>query len=243
VKVTLSVIVPAYNEERRIRPLLDDLVTLKEQAPDLNLCEIIVVDDGSTDGTAQVLQEYGERVRVIRHGKNMGKGAAVKTGIAAAEGGYILFMDADGATPASEIPKMVSALERFDFVSGARNARGSRMNAKRPIIKRVTSRLFNFYVRRLFKTRNRDILCGFKGMRKGVAKRLAAAIVSDGWIFDAEMLARAKAMGARIAEIPIEWGYVKGSNMRLGRETAFAVFRMMKLRKRLRREGVVPRFL
>lgn len=234
---SLSVVVPAFNERRRFPPFLAELLGFKEKNPFFK--ELIVVDDGSTDATMQLLQQHAEQIRILRHAENMGRGAAVRTGIMAANGDFIVVMDADGSARASQIPPMVSALEKFGVVIGCRNLPCSKITAKKPFAKHVISRVFNWYVNRLFKIGSWDVLNGFKGLRKETALLVAPAVASNGWIFDVELLVRAKAAGASIGEIPIEWGYVHGSKMRVNKETITAVFALRALKRKLVLEGAL----
>ncbi len=232
----LSVVIPAFNEQNRIMPFLKDLVAFKEKNP--WVLELVVVDDGSTDATLQVLNGFKKHIRVLQHEINKGKGFAIRTGVMAAKGDLVVVMDADGAIPASQLSKMRSALEKFDVVLGSRSLPESKIVAKRPFVKRILSKLFNFYVERLFGLGCNDILCGFKGFRKEITIRIFPPMVSGGWIFDVELLARAKAKNASIVQIPIEWNYVHGSKMRVNRETITVVFSLLKLKKMLRKEGL-----
>ena len=233
---SLSVVVPAFNEQRRITSLLSGLVRFKEK--NRLLKEIIVVDDGSTDGTARAAREFGKKILLIAHAKNLGKGAAVKTGILAAKCDFVLFMDADGSTPVSQIPKIVSALQDSDLALGSRSIAGSRITQSKPLLRDAISRFANFYINFLFGLGCSDAFCGFKGMRRGLAERIMPALASKGWIFDVELIARAKARGARISEVPVEWGYACGSKLK-PKKLLFALFELISLRLMLRKEGVL----
>jgi len=228
--------VPAFNEQRRIANLLSGLVRFKEKNSLLK--EIIVVDDGSTDGTACATRKFGKKTALITHARNMGKGAAVKTGVAAAKSDFVLFMDADGSAPVSQIPKIVSALQDSDLALGSRNIAGSRITRGKPLLRDAISRFANFYINALFGLGCSDAFCGFKGMRRGLAEQIIPALVSKGWIFDVELIARAKARGARIAEVPVEWGYVGGSKLK-PKKLFSAFFELIALRQKLLRESVL----
>jgi len=233
---SLSIVVPAFNERRRISNLLSGLARFREK--NRYLKEIIVVDDGSTDGTARAVRRFGKKMQLIAHAGNMGKGAAVKTGFSAAKGDFVLFMDADGSTSVSQIPKIVSALRDSDLALGSRSVKGARITAKKPFLRHAVSVFANFYINLLFGFGCSDVFCGFKGMRKGLAGQIMPALVSKGWIFDVELIARAKARGARIAEVPVEWGYAGGSKLK-PKKLFSAFFELAALRRKLRMEGVL----
>ncbi len=232
---TISVIVPAFNEERRIRPFLLDLIEFKKKNSFIK--EIIVVDDGSTDATLSILKEAQPDIRVISYKPNKGKGNAVKTGILAATGGLVCFMDADGATPASQLTAMFQALQRNDVVVGNRKTKKARVIARQPLHRRFLSYCFNAIVGLLFNVNVKDALCGFKGMKSAIAKQIAAEMVSNRWAFDVEIIARARMKGAKIGVIPIEWSHVKGSKMRIGLNTARIFLDLLELRRALKRES------
>ncbi len=232
-KNTLSVIVPAYNEEARIKPFLQQLLSFKQKNSFVS--EVIVVDDGSTDSTLAILKEFGNRIRVISYKPNRGKGHAVKTGILAAKAGLVCFMDADGATPASQLTDMYNALQRNDVVVGNRKTKKARIIARQPLYRRFLSWGFNTTVQILFNFNVKDLLCGFKGMRTDLGKEIAKKLISNRWIFDVEIIARANALGAKFGVIPIEWSHVKGSKMKIGFNTIKMFFKLIKLRIALTR--------
>jgi len=234
---TLSVIIPAFNEEKRILSFLVALLDFKNKNSFFE--ELIVVNDGSTDNTARVLQSFGNKIKLLEHRQNKGKGAAVKTGVLAAKGNFIVFADADGATPVSQIKPMLSALKKFDLVAGARNLKDSKITRKKPVLRRVFSWLANHYANLLFSTSCSDVFCGFKGMKKNLAKKVFAKMLSSGWAFDAELLARANGLQATIGQIPIEWRFVKGSKLRLNQKLFSAFFYLLELKKILKKERVL----
>ncbi|MBS3063660.1 MAG: glycosyltransferase family 2 protein [Candidatus Diapherotrites archaeon] len=212
--MALSVIIPAYNEETRIQPFLSELVAFKRRAA--YPVELIVVDDGSKDKTVDVVKKLGKDVVLLRHEKNRGKGAAIRTGYAAAKNAGVVFMDADGSTPARELDKMEAALQANPVVVASRKEPGTRIVVSQPLRRILLGKAFNFLVNLLFPIGFYDALCGFKGLSRPLARELANELVSDGWIFDVEWLYRLKRKGYQLKTIPIEWGHVEGSKMRLG---------------------------
>jgi len=224
-------VVPAYNEEARIEPFLKQLLAFKKA--NFFLREIIAVNDGSTDNTLKVLNSFGKSIRIVSYKKNKGKGFAVRQGLLASRTEFVAFMDADGATPVSQIPKMANALEEADLVVGNRKTSASKVIEKQPFSRRLSSAGFNLIVNLLFGLWGFDMLCGFKGMRKNLAKLLSTELISNRWVFDVEILARAKKRKARIQQIPIEWKHVPGSKMALGLTTLKIFLNLLKLRLKL----------
>ncbi|MEX1123838.1 MAG: bifunctional glycosyltransferase family 2/GtrA family protein [Patescibacteria group bacterium] len=202
--MTISVIVPAYNEAKRIVPTLkaisDYFVKRNEDY------ELIVVDDGSRDNTRQVCESLGiNELRVIDYGGNRGKGYAVNFGVKAARGDWILFTDADNSTPIEELDKLLPHRDSFDVLVGSRYAAGGRVLVKQPLLRRAASRFGNILVQLLLLPGIRDTQCGFK-----LFSRPAAAIIFErqtifGWGFDMEILRIAWESGYRIKEVGVEW--------------------------------------
>ncbi len=229
--MSLSVIIPAYNEEHRIEPFLSELVAFRKKAS--YPIEILVVDDGSRDQTIEVVQRHGDEVILLRHEKNQGKGAAIRTGYRAAKNAGVVFMDAGGSTPAKELDKMEAALKENPVVVASRNEPGSRIVVRQPLRRVVLGKLFNFLVNLLFPIGFYDTLCGFKGLSNVLAKELAGELTSNGWIFDVEWLYRLKRKGYCLKAIPIEWGHVEGSKMRLGLNNVKMLVDLIELRMKI----------
>ncbi len=211
---TLTVIVPAYNEENRIVSFLSDLEAFKKKNHVLK--EILVVNDGSTDKTLKKLEVFGKRIRIISYKTNKGKGYAVKKGLLAAKSDFVVFMDADGSTSPSELPKMIEALKKYEFVTGTRASKKSKIIRKQPFQRIIAGKVFNRLVLIIFNTGINDSLCGFKGFRKETGRKIAKKLVSERWIFDVELFARAKKEGIEIGVIPITWKHVGEAKMILG---------------------------
>jgi dolichyl-phosphate beta-glucosyltransferase len=207
----ISVIVPAYNESGRIGPFLTGLVELVKKEG----YELLVIDDGSTDGTATVSSELissAPNARVISYSPNRGKGHAVKTGVLASKGDPIIFIDADGSIPPEEIPKMVEELKKYDVVVGDRSSAQSVIT--QPKLRKFLGVIFNKYVDALFRVQITDFLCGFKGFRREAAKELFEGLVSDRWIFDVELFYKAKKNGYLLYKMPIRWVHKEQSKIK-----------------------------
>jgi dolichyl-phosphate beta-glucosyltransferase len=220
--VTFSVILPAYNEQDRILPYLTSIARHLSQRGDPY--EIVIVDDGSRDETAQQVTRFAldaPAVRLIRLPANRGKGAAVRAGMLAARGRLRLMADADGATPIQEVERLERAL-----AAGADVAIGSRFLASRDHRYRVQARwhrtvlgnLFNRIAQHLGLHGITDTQCGFKLFRKRAAEDLFSVARIDGYGFDLEVLYVARRRDYRIAEIPINWTDQPGSKVRVIRD-------------------------
>jgi glycosyltransferase involved in cell wall biosynthesis len=217
-KPFLSVVVPAYNEERRLPQTLETIVDyLNRQA---YASELIVVDDGSSDRTAQVVETFvasHPRVKLIRN-DHRGKGYAVRTGMLAARGHIVLFSDADLSTPIEEIGEMLPWFERgYGIVIGSREGKGAR-RIQEPFYRHIMGRVFNMIVRLLTVRGIDDTQCGFKAFRDDVAKDVFTRMklygenakkITDAMVtgFDVEVLFIAQKAGVKIKEVPVEWQY------------------------------------
>ncbi len=224
-----SVVIPAYNEEKRIEKFLNELLYFKEKNNFIK--EVIVVNDGSTDSTYKILKKYKNKIRVLNHNVNKGKGAAVKTGVLAATGSNIIFMDADGSTSPSQIPKLLKALKKSQIAIGSRIDRNSKIIRKQPLIRIILGKIFNLSANVLFPSlRIFDTLCGFKGMRSREGKKIFSKLIMERWIFDVEMLMWARKMGYKIAIVPIEWKHEGNTKMNLGINNIKMFLELLKLR-------------
>jgi len=212
-----SVVIPAFNEARRLPRYLAEIVTYFDGCNEPY--EVLVADDGSTDGTAEAVAATARghpAVCVLRHGRNEGKGAAVRRGMLAARGEYRLFADADGATPILELKRLEAALR-----AGAHIAIGSRGLAD-PSVSVVASphrvlagRTFSWIVRRLGLPRVIDSQCGFKAFTAPAAADLFGRLRTSGFGFDVELLLLAQAAGYRVMEVAVNWTDQPGSKVRV----------------------------
>ena len=202
-----SVVIPAFNEARRLPPYLEKVVTYFDARDEPY--EVLVVDDGSLDGTAEVVETLAERhpaVRVLRLPRNEGKGAAVRRGMLAAEGAYRLFTDADGATPISELPRLEGALLRgADVAIGSRALSDPAVAVVARTHRVAAGRVFSWMVGRLGVRGVSDSQCGFKAFTARAATQLFGPLVSRGFGFDVEVLLRAQAERYVVDEVPVNW--------------------------------------
>ncbi|MEP6887888.1 MAG: dolichyl-phosphate beta-glucosyltransferase [Nitrospirales bacterium] len=220
--ITLSVVLPAYNEQDRLLPYLTSITRYLSQRGDPY--EIVVVDDGSRDETAQRVTRFASdapTVRLIRLPANRGKGAAVRAGMLAARGTLRLMADADGATPIQELERLDHALaEGADLAIGSRflGSRDRRYRVQARWHRTVLGNLFNHVAQHLGLNGITDTQCGFKLFRKRVAEDLCSVARIDGYGLDLELLYVARRRGYRIAEVAINWTDQPGSKVRVFRD-------------------------
>lgn len=200
----LSVVIPAFNEGER---LSDSLRTIRDYLTRAGIdYELLVVDDGSTDSSAALLTKLGAgepRLRVLPHRVNHGKGHAVRSGIAAARGKYVMFIDADLTIPIEITADMVRALnEGYDMAIASRWHPASAYALRPPFYRRVMGRVFRWLVRALIVSDVRDTQCGCKAYRRAVARDLYGRQRIDHFSFDAEVIFLASRAGYRIKEVP-----------------------------------------
>ncbi len=201
----LSLVIPAFNEEDRLRPTLDRVVGHLQSRPES--FEIIVVDDGSSDGTSRVATGFADpRVRLLRLERNRGKGAAVRAGMLAARGDFRVFTDADLSTPISEMAPMLAALRGgADLCIGSRALDRRRVKLHQPWYREGMGRIFNLLVRLSGVGGISDTQCGFKGLRADAAETLFPLMTVEGFSFDVELILLARRHGFRVTEMPVEW--------------------------------------
>lgn len=206
-EVEISVIVPAYNEEKRLQSTLPHLWrSLKRR---FNNFEILIVDDGSKDKTSALISRFSDEypeVRLIRYENNRGKGHAVRTGVLAARGHYVLFSDADLSTPVMEVRKLLKALsEGYDVAIGSRAIREARIVKYQPFYRVLLGKTFNKLVQ-LFTVRGiSDTQCGFKCFKQRVARDIFSHCCIDGFSFDVEVLYVARKRGFKVREVGVIW--------------------------------------
>jgi dolichyl-phosphate beta-glucosyltransferase len=203
----ITVVVPAYNEEKRLNETLPKLwKSVKRRFASF---EIIVVDDGSTDGTAKIVREFSNthpEVCLLRYEENQGKGYAVRSGIMAAMGDYVMFCDADLSTPFREIDKLVQTLDKgYDIAIGSRAVNGSKIIKRQPIYRVLMGKTFNKFVQLLAVPGIVDTQCGFKCFKGAVAREIFRTCRINGFSFDVEMLFVGRKMGMKIKEIGVVW--------------------------------------
>jgi dolichyl-phosphate beta-glucosyltransferase len=212
----LTVLIPAFNEVVRLPVTLETVAAYLHAKGSRGRSEVLVVDDGSRDGTARLAEEFapppGVTVRVVRLARNRGKGAAVRQGFVASRGAWVLVSDADLATPIEEVEKLIAA--GTAVAVGSRGLRRELIERRQPFPRDLLGRLFNVALRVLGLTRLRDTQCGFKLVEGDLARQLGKVMRLDGFAFDVELLARAERLGAAVREVPVRWFHVEDSRVR-----------------------------
>jgi len=206
-----SIIIPAYNEEEGLPIVLGKLLPLIDET-----YEVIVIDDGSTDGTRDVAAAFP--CKVVPHASNRGKAQAIKTGMKVARGEHLIFIDADDTYPIELIPRMASSLGKADMVVGSR-----RMGKEQiPAFNRVGNAIFRGAIRHLYGFNAHDPLTGFYGIKKTHLDRMH--LDSDGFCIEAEIAIKAARMGLRILDIPIEYRPRVGEAKLRGLQDGYQIF-------------------
>jgi len=231
----LSVIIPAYNEERRLLKTLNPVREyLLRQDFDY---EVVLVNDGSKDGTQRVAEEFAKTfpaLKVLTHSPNRGKGGAVKRGMLESTGQWRLFMDADNSTPLAELDKFLPHLSEADVLIGSRYLKKDSIKIKQPWKRRVGSRGFNFFVQQMLLPGIVDTQCGFKLFSAAATEAIFPLQSLQRWSFDVELLTIANQLGFRILEIPVDW-YDDSSSRLNATRTATSLMRdLRKIRRKVK---------
>ena len=226
---SLSVVIPAFNEAGRLPKSLARLRDWLAGSPYRH--EIVVVDDGSTDGTAEAARQAGgEALVLLRHQPNRGKGYAVRRGMLAATGERRLMTDADLSTPIEELPRLMSELDHgADIAIGSRAVAGAQIEVHQPAYREAMGRVFNRVVQGLLLPGLKDTQCGFKLFAASAAEESFGACRLDGFSFDVEALYVARRRGLRIVEVPVVWRNDEASRVSLGGGGA-AFFDLIRIR-------------
>lgn len=230
-----SIVIPAYNEETRLSNSLGQLKEYLLQFPMTS--EVLVVDDGSVDRTAEIVREWMQRWPELRlvEGPHQGKGGAVRAGVLSATGQYVALADADFAMPAAEYSRFLPALNNgYPIVIGSREAPGAK-RFNEPKYRHIMGRVFNGLVRALLLPDIKDTQCGFKVMRRDEAVHLCQQQTLSGWGFDVELLVVAGLCKYAVAEVGVPWYYMPGSRVHPVRDTVAMVRDILHIRRNLRK--------
>jgi dolichyl-phosphate beta-glucosyltransferase len=216
---SLSILIPAYNEENRLPQTLRRVLDWTARGS-FSFLEVIVVDDGSRDGTARVVEEFARDnkcLRLVRNPGNRGKGYAVRHGMLEAKGEWILYTDADLSAPIEELEKLCRAAREQDaaVAIGSRAVDRSLVEVHQPAFRELSGRCFNLVMRMVTGLPFRDTQCGFKLYRADAARKIFSLQKQEGFSFDVEDLLIAKKLGVRTVEVPVRWANVEGTKVRL----------------------------
>lgn len=225
----VSIIIPLYNEERR----LSNLLKIYKYLDSLNLTyEVILVNDGSIDATLKKINELSKnfKFKLISYQKNLGKGYAIKAGMTAANGKYRLFTDIDLSTPIEEFDKFLPNLLDYDIVIGSRRKKGSKLIIHQPKLREKLGKGFTKLSQVYLGLSLTDFTCGFKCFSKEVAGKIFSRQKIDRWGFDTEILFIGKKMGFSIKEVPVVWKNDRETKVRLPQDIINSVYDLIKIR-------------
>ncbi len=234
-----SLVIPMFDERMRIGETIRTLAASPIAGPDL---EVVLVDDGSSDGTPDVAEgaiaESGlAGARVLRLPRNQGKGAAVRAGMLDAKGSARVFVDADLCVSAEDIDRCFAEIEAgADLVYGTRAHPGSELHRSQPAHRVISGRAFNLLLRTLDLTEERDTQCGLKGLSAAAADAVFGRLVTERFAFDVEVLARAGRSGLRVVPLPVRWSHVDASRVRPVRDGLNMFQAAVRIRRQLDRE-------
>lgn len=216
---SLSLIIPAFNEEKRLPESLDVVLAYLDRRA-FDFVEVVVVNDGSRDRTADIVREKAAsdgRVRLLENPGNRGKGYAVRHGMSEARGDWVLFSDADLSAPIEELEKLEAALESQggDGAIGSRALDRSLVGKHQSVFRELSGRVFNLAMRLVTGLPYKDTQCGFKVFRRDVAQAVCRRQLAEGFGFDVEILFIARRLGYRVIEVPVRWFNVEGTKVSL----------------------------
>jgi dolichyl-phosphate beta-glucosyltransferase len=210
-----SIIIPAYNEDARIESTLKkirDFIAVHHWD-----AEVIVVNDGSTDGTMSIVEKYAKtdpRMKVVENDANRGKGYSVKNGMLHAAGELLLFSDADLSSPIEEAPKLFEAIAKgADVAIGSRWMQAKLQTQRQPLYRQIFGRIFNRLLRTMLALPFKDTQCGFKAFTRQAAQAIFPLQQVEGWGFDPEVLFLARRLGFKIVEVPVAWAHREGTRI------------------------------
>jgi dolichyl-phosphate beta-glucosyltransferase len=227
-----SFVIPAYNESARIPVSLDRILSYVEQ--NRWDAEIIVVDDGSRDETAQIIRQYSGKspaVRLLQNPGNRGKGYSVRSGMQQARGEILLFSDADLSSPIEEASKLFAALSAgADVAIGSRWLRVELQKRRQPLYRQIFGRTFNLLIRLILRLKFKDTQCGFKAFTRRSADILFRLQKIERWGFDPELLYLARHFGFKVTEVPVAWAHSAGTRLNPWRDAFYMLADVLRIR-------------
>jgi glycosyltransferase involved in cell wall biosynthesis len=227
-----SIVIPAYNEDARIGASLERVLAhVARQGWD---AEVIVVNDGSRDNTAEIVRRYAAgnpRLRLLENPGNRGKGYSVRNGMLQARGELLLFSDADLSSPIAEADKLFAAIaDGADIAIGSRWLRTELQTRRQPLYRQLFGRIFNLLLRLILGLQFKDTQCGFKAFTRQAAQTIFPLQQIERWGFDPELLYLARKFGFRVAEVQVEWAHRSGTRIHPLRDGSRMFLDMLKIR-------------
>lgn len=224
-KITISLVVPVFNEAKRIH----NLVTIDEYVKgNKQIKEIIVVNDGSTDETIKTIKstKYNSHISIVSYKKNQGKGYAIKKGVLSARGTHVIFIDVDLSTPLTMIEKAVKQFGSYDIVIGTRKNKNAHLKKRQSFLREWMGKGFTFLSQTLLHVSVTDFTCGFKCFTTKSARHIFSKQMIRRWSFDAEALFLAKKYGYTIGEVPVTWKNDPHTKVRFPEDIIISLFEL-----------------
>lgn len=235
----LSIVIPAYNEQKCIINTLDKISDFFRNKG--HFVEIICVNDGSNDSTLNVIEEYKEanlknlnniNLKTINNKNNFGKGYSVRRGVLASNGGYILFTDADLSTPIKEFDKLFNFIKGgYNIAIGSRDLPGSNIIQRQAIIREYMGKCFNLLVRKIMNFKYRDTQCGFKLFDRKSVNMIFPELKINDFSFDVEILYLAEKLGLKVKEVPVTWNNSKDSKVRIIKDSLRMLLSLIEIKR------------
>jgi len=235
-EIDVSIVFPAYNEKENLENAVRRTIQALEKI--IDSYEIIIAEDGSTDGTDRIAARLASESPFIRHihrDKRLGRGLALKNAFSESKGGILVYMDVDLATSIGQLKVLIEAVsEDYDFATGSRMLPASKVN--RSLSRQITSKSYNFMARAILGSKVADHQCGFKAAKRGALLEILDDVKATHWFWDTETLIRAQRRGYRVKEIPIEWTETGRTKVRLMEDSVSMGSQILKLWWELRRK-------
>lgn len=231
--IYLSIVVPAFNEAKRIKKILMDIERYQKKKS--FSIQVIVVDDASTDQTVQITRSFKDRIsnlRIITNRHNLGKGGAVRRGVLESAGEYVIFADADNSTPIAQVDKLLKVIKKYDIAIGSRYCLGSKIIVPQPLSRRIGSKIIRAIVKYFLALNYFDTQCGFKLFKRSAAKKIFKRKFSASYAFDIELLLIARKLAYCVSEVAINWYDKDGSKVRPVRDGLKTVYSVLSFRFR-----------
>lgn len=227
--IYLTVLVPCYNEGKIIKENLTEIISFLSKKK--YLWEVVVVDDGSDDNSVSKIQELkNPKLKLVNYKINRGKGGALKEGVGASSGEYIIFMDADLSVPVGTIDMFLQALETGQVVIGTRKIKNAKVLVHQPWLRENLGKGFTFITRIVTGVKVSDFTCGFKGFSIDAARKIFGHSLLARWAYDAEILFLARKYGYKISEVPVTWINRKDTRVKLGNAVVTSFIDLVKLK-------------